>query len=104
MRIAHCIHGLGVGGAQQVVREITAGSDRSEFRYFVYCCVDGDTRPRIEETGATVRVLPRRLSKIDPAWVRGLARAMREDHVDLVHTHLFGDSLHGYLAARASGR
>jgi glycosyltransferase involved in cell wall biosynthesis len=29
---------------------------------------------------------------------------MRGDQIDLVHTHLFGDSLHGYLASRRAGR
>jgi glycosyltransferase involved in cell wall biosynthesis len=50
-----------------------------------------------------VRILPRRLPKFDPGWVLRLAAAMREDAIDLVHTHLFGDSLHGYLAARLAG-
>jgi len=35
--------------------------------------------------------------------MRALARAMKRDRIDLVHTHLFGDSLHGYLAARSAG-
>ncbi|HVR10088.1 MAG TPA: glycosyltransferase [Thermoanaerobaculia bacterium] len=102
MRVAHCIHGLGLGGAQEVIRQIVAGR-RGELTYFVYTCEGGALLPRLEAAGARVRVLPRRLPKLDPGWVARLARAMRADGIDVVHTHLFGDSLHGYLAAQAAG-
>jgi glycosyltransferase involved in cell wall biosynthesis len=102
MRVAHTISGLGLGGAQEVIRQIVAGR-RGDFGYHVYTCEGGSLQPRLEAAGARVRVLPRRLPKFDPGWVARLARAMREDGIDLVHTHLFGDSLHGYLAAQGAG-
>jgi glycosyltransferase involved in cell wall biosynthesis len=103
MNVAQCIHGLGLGGAQEIVREIARGAPARGFRYFVYSCDDGVLRPRVEAAGATVRILPRVLPRLDPFWVARLAAAMRRDAVAVVHTHLFGDSLHGYLAARAAG-
>lgn len=103
MNVAHCIHGLGLGGAQEIVKEIARGSRPHGFRHFVYSCEDGVMAPRIEAAGATVRILPRVVAKLDPLWVARLARAMRRDRIEVVHTHLFGDSLHGYLAARAAG-
>ena len=102
MRVAHCIHGLGLGGAQEVIRQLVAGR-RGDFAYHVYTCEGGALLQRVEAAGARVRVLPRRLPKLDPGWVVRLARAMRGDGIELVHTHLFGDSLHGYLAAQAAG-
>jgi glycosyltransferase involved in cell wall biosynthesis len=50
-----------------------------------------------------LRVLGRVLPKLDPLCVMRWARWMRQDRIDLVHTHLFGDSLHGHLAAAAAG-
>jgi glycosyltransferase involved in cell wall biosynthesis len=102
VRVAHTIHGLGLGGAQEVIRQIVAGR-RGDFAYHVYTCEGGSLQARLQAAGARVRVLPRRLPKLDPGWVGRLAGAMREDGIDLVHTHLFGDSLHGYLAAQAAG-
>jgi glycosyltransferase involved in cell wall biosynthesis len=102
VRVAHCIHGLGLGGAQEVIRQIVAGR-RGDFTYYVYTCEGGSLQARLEAAGARVRVLPRRLPKLDPGWVARLARAMRGDGIEVVHTHLFGDSLHGYLAAQAAG-
>lgn len=104
IRVAHCVHGLGLGGAQKIIASIVRGTDPAVFRHFVYSCDDGVHREEVEQAGATVRVIERRLPKFDPMWVIRLASAMRADGIDLVHTHLFGDSLHGYLASRAAGR
>ncbi len=103
LNLAHCIHGLGLGGAQKVIASIVRGRTEDTSRYFVYSCNDGVHRQEIEQAGATVRIIPRRVPKFDPLWIAGLARAMRRDRIDLVHTHLFGDSLHGYLGARLAG-
>ena len=102
MNVAHCIHGLGLGGAQQIIKLIVRGRTGEQFRHMVYSCEDGMFRDEIEKAGATVRIISRRLPKLDPLWAIALARAMRADGIDVVHTHLFGDSLHGYLAARAA--
>lgn len=103
MRVAHCIHGLGLGGAQKVVQTLVSSLDASDIGHYVYCSLDGPVRESLEAAGATVRVIPRHLPKFDPIWARRLSHAMRTDQIDVVHTHLFGDSLHGFLAARSEG-
>ena len=103
MRVAHAIHGLGLGGAQKVIASIVRGRQDPRLEYFVYSCTDGVHRDEIEEAGATVRIVPRSLPKIDPLWIHRLARTLKSDGIDLLHAHLFGDSLHGLLAARRAG-
>src|SRR5688572_16628258 len=103
LRVAHLIHGLGLGGAQQIIRHIVAESDAASYEHLVYAGNDGVFRPDIEAAGARVCVVPRRLRLFDPLWLSALARRMREDRIAVVHTHLFGDNLHGYLAARWAG-
>ncbi len=100
MNIAHAIHGLGLGGAQKVIASIVRGNQDAEVKYFVYACEDGVHHQEIAEAGATVRVIPRHLPKLDPIWAWRLGRTLRRDGIDLLHAHLFGDSLHGYLAGR----
>src|SRR5262245_42007114 len=102
MRIAHCIHGLGLGGAQQVVKHIVRGT-AARFAHLVYAPEGGVFEETLREAGATVRIIPRHVPKFDPVWMWQLARTMRDDRPDLVHTHLFGDSLHGYLASHLAG-
>ncbi|MEM7586074.1 MAG: glycosyltransferase, partial [Acidobacteriota bacterium] len=104
LRVAHCIHGLGLGGAQKVIAALVRGRQDPRLEVFVYSCHGGVHREEIAAAGATVRLLPRHLPKIDPLWAMRLGRRMRRDRIDLVHTHLFGDSLHGVLAARLAGR
>jgi glycosyltransferase involved in cell wall biosynthesis len=98
--VAQCVHGLGLGGAQQVIRHVIASANPAEFRFCVYAAEDGMFREVYEALGAQVNVIPRRWPRLDPGWIRQLHRSLIEDGVDLVHTHLFGDSLHGYFAAR----
>jgi glycosyltransferase involved in cell wall biosynthesis len=102
MRIAHLIHGLGLGGAQQVIRFLVAARP-PEDEHFVYSCHGGVFAAPIEAAGATVRIVPRLLPKLDPLWVVRLARQLRRDRIEVVHGHLFGDSLHGYFACRLAG-
>ena len=104
MRVAHLIHGLGLGGAQQVIKFIVQERRPDEFEHLVYSCHGGVFQEQIEAVGAQVRILPRRIPKLDPFWVRSMAKAMVDDRVDVVHGHLFGDSLHGYLAAKRAKR
>ncbi|MEM6796538.1 MAG: glycosyltransferase, partial [Acidobacteriota bacterium] len=101
-RVVHCIHGVGLGGAQQVVRHIVAQRSE-EFEYRVLASMSGVFHEQIEGAGASVEVLPRTLPKFDPVWAMRLRSAMRRSQAQLVHAHLFGDSLHGYLAARSLG-
>ncbi len=103
MRIAHCIHGLGLGGAQKVLETLVTSLRGPNYEHFVYCSLDGPVRAGVERAGASVRILKRRVPKLDPLWVAALSRAMKEDRIDLVHTHLFGDSLHGLIAAKRAG-
>lgn len=103
MNIAHCIHGLGLGGAQKVITSIVRGIASREHRFFVYACEDGVLREQVEDAGATARIVPRISRKFDPLLIGRFARHMRDDRIELAHAHLFGDSLHGYLAARRVG-
>jgi glycosyltransferase involved in cell wall biosynthesis len=102
MRIAHLIHGLGLGGAQQVIKFLVAGRTAG-FEHVVLSCHGGVFQEQLEAAGAEVEIVRRRLPKFDPFWVAALAQALQRRQVDVVHGHLFGDSLHGYLAARRLG-
>ncbi|MEM8932832.1 MAG: glycosyltransferase [Acidobacteriota bacterium] len=103
MRVAHLIHGLGLGGAQRVIELIVRGRS-DDVDHIVVSCHGGVFVEPIRQAGATIRLLPRRIPKLDPLWMLAMARCFRRDGVDVVHGHLFGDTLHGYAAARRVGR
>ena len=103
MRIAHCIHGLGLGGAQKVIASLAELGTAAGDEVIVYSSHTGVLQQEIESAGARVEIVPRRLPKLDPLWTAALSRAMRRDRVELVHCHLFGDTWHGSAAARRLG-
>jgi glycosyltransferase involved in cell wall biosynthesis len=102
--VAHFIHSLELGGAQQVVRTL-AGSARPDGpKHRVYAGGGGVFHDELVRAGTDVRIIPRRLPKFDPIWLLRLRAELRRNPVDLVHAHLFGDSLHGTIAARLADR
>jgi glycosyltransferase involved in cell wall biosynthesis len=103
IRIAHCIHSLSLGGAQQVIAQIAAGTAVGEYEHYCYTALGGVSEGVVERSGARISIIPRRMAKFDPTWVRALESALRRDRIDILHTYLFGDSLHGLAAARRVG-
>ena len=104
LTVGHFIHSLELGGAQQVVRTL-AGSERAGgIRHRVYAGGSGVFHDALVRAGTDVRVIPRLIPKFDPVWLWSLTRELRRDPVDIVHAHLFGDSLHGTIAAGWAGR
>ena len=99
LTVAQCIHGLGLGGAQKVIASIVRGRS-PEIEHIVYSCEDGVLADEVRAAGAEIRIIPRRIPKWDHGWMLRTAKAFTADGVDVVHGHLFGDTLHGYFASR----
>jgi glycosyltransferase involved in cell wall biosynthesis len=99
IRVAQVIWSLGLGGAEQVVIRLAASLDRRRFDPFV-CCLDqpGLFAPRAEAAGVEVVALGKR-GPLDVRAAWRLARLLRSRRVDVVHTHLWGASLWGRIAA-----
>jgi glycosyltransferase involved in cell wall biosynthesis len=102
--IAHVIHSLGLGGAQQVVKYLVSHGDKATFAHRVYAGSTGVFHSEVEAAGAAVSIVQRYVPKFDPIWIAKLATLLHRDEIRLVHTHLFGDSLHGTIAAQWAGR
>lgn len=102
IRVCHCIENLYACGAQQVVHHVVTNLDHRRFDPIVYSFHDGPLRELIETAGVPVRIIQRRLPKLDPGLVRHVRAALRQDEIDILHMHLFGADLHGTLAAAYS--
>jgi glycosyltransferase involved in cell wall biosynthesis len=99
IRVAQVIWSLGLGGAEQVVMRLAARLDRRRFEPFI-CCLDrpGPFAGQAEAAGVEVVALGKR-GPLDARAAWRLARLLRSRRVDVVHTHLWGASLWGRLAA-----
>jgi glycosyltransferase involved in cell wall biosynthesis len=102
VHILQLIDGLNVGGAEVLLRDLSAGLLKRGYRVSVAYSTPG---PLAEELASTNLKLTRlsRLARIDPLLLAGMFRLMRSDPPLVVHTHLFKSDFHGRLAARLAG-
>jgi len=102
LRICHLITTLGVGGAERGLYELCRRLDRARFDVQVAALQGGEVAEWLERAGIPVTVLDIR-GKWDAARLPRLVRLLRDERIDLLHTHLFHADLAGRPAARAAG-
>ena len=109
LTVAHVIHSLGPGGAEAVLVDLARAAPSAAIRLVVIGLSDAhseagtDNRvvPLLREQGATVYEL--NSGRYDLTATKRLAKVLRDEHVDIVHTHLKHADLVGGLAARLAG-
>lgn len=88
VRALWLVKGLGPGGAEQLLVNQAAASDRSlvtpEVAHLL--AVKSHRVPELEELGVAVQCLDA-TRDLDPAWARRLRRRLLDDPVDVVHVH-----------------
>jgi glycosyltransferase involved in cell wall biosynthesis len=105
VRLLHLITRLPIGGAEQLLVDVVRRLDRSRFDSIV-CCIQetGDLGAEIERAGVPLVCIHRMKSKrFDFRAIADLARLMRRERIDLLHTHLYHANLYGRLAALLAG-
>src|SRR5689334_14612561 len=96
-----------VGGAEAIALEICEGLDRDRFE--PYLCLSrwdpaeglDDVDPplrRVQEQGIPILGLGRRSTASVGAW-RKLIRFLRQERIDIVHSHMFGSNAWGSVTA-----
>ena len=95
---------MDLGGLQRVVNLLFQSLDRQRFEPFL-CCLDRGGAFCADLDPERVRVMspPRRPVAFDAGLFRRLCRLIREERIDLVHSHN-GCTLYAALAAAATGR
>jgi glycosyltransferase involved in cell wall biosynthesis len=99
INVFYVIWSLQTGGAERVVADLARGLDRDRFRPVV-CCLNfkGRLAEEVERAGVTVHALGKG-PRLDLGALLRMARLMRRERADVVHTHLWTSSLWGRLAA-----
>ncbi len=97
--VLYVIWSLQMGGAERVVADLARSLDRRRFRPLV-CCLNfkGSLAEGLEAAGIPVFALDKGKG-LDLRVLPRLVRLMREERVDVVHTHLWTSSFWGRLAA-----
>lgn len=97
--VLHLIDSLPREGAEMVVYDLIQRSDRGKFEFLVATLTRGGGVARMLETiGVPVHILSRR-SFLDLKGFRRLLGLIRDQRVNVIHTHLFSSHLWGGAAA-----
>lgn len=97
-------HDLAIGGLQQVVVNICKSIDRKMFHVSVLCLRSlGVFVPEVEKLGIKVIYLPQKKNGTDYFSFLKVARILREENIDVIHTHNTQPLIDGTLGALLSG-
>ncbi len=101
--VLHLIDTLRFGGAERLLVQLVANLPRDGYRLVVGTVTDrGPLADEVERAGVPVHHMGGR-SRRDARVLPRLVRLMRDEGVDVLHTHLFVDGFWGRLAAIAAG-
>jgi glycosyltransferase involved in cell wall biosynthesis len=103
LRVVQVTLSMGQGGIENLIVSLAREVRPEKIRFSVYCLdYGGELLGAVQQHGLGVRVFDRRPG-IDWRLVANLARALRDDSIQVVHTHNQAAHFYGCLAARAAG-
>ena len=102
-RVMHVIASLESGGVERLLVKSLAQFDRRQFSHSV-CCVSkgGAYAVEVQALGVPCWIMNRR-ARFDPMLIGQIARRMRSEQIDVVHTYNFTANAWGRIAARLAG-
>jgi glycosyltransferase involved in cell wall biosynthesis len=93
------VESMEVAGAEQVVLSLALGLDPTRFRPLVGCLVDeGPLAHELKRAGVPVFALGKRRG-FDVSIVGRLVRVLRDERIDVVHTHVWNADVWGRFSA-----
>ncbi len=101
--VVHVLASLRLGGTESRVVDYLKTADRTGFRHSL-CCVTrgGDLEEKVRRLDIPLFIARRRF-RADVSVIGQLARFMKEQRADIVHTRNFTANLWGRLAAKMAG-
>jgi len=96
-------HDLAIGGLQRVVVSICKTINRDLFNVSVLCMNEtGEFATEIKDLGITIHCLPREKNKVDYLAFLKVAKILKDEKVDIIHTHNTQPFIDGTLGALLS--
>lgn len=101
--VVHAIENLRIGGIEKMVSTITQGLNKDKYDVKVYCLAEGGAiADELIRNGHQVKILNLKTYH-NPINIIKLARLMKKDKVEILHTHGYFASTFARLAAIMAG-
>ena len=100
VRVLHVTFNMGIGGTEQVIRQLITGLD-SERVTSEILCIDGQVGAigeQLRESGIPIVAVQRRPG-FDRSLIRIIRTRLRKGHFDVVHCHQYTPWVYGWFAA-----
>jgi glycosyltransferase involved in cell wall biosynthesis len=101
--ILHTIETGGPGGAETILLNLASGLDAARFRSLVLLSDDRWLRKKLIERGVTTHLAASK-KWYDLRLPRAMARLVRQEKVDLIHSHLPDQNFYSCIAGVLTGR
>lgn len=103
-KLMQITHDLAIGGLQQVVVNICRTIDRDRFDVSVLCLRElGEFVPDVERLGIKVHYLPQKENGTDYFSFLKVAKILRQEKIEVIHTHNTQPFVDGTIGALLSG-
>lgn len=102
-RVLHVTFNMGIGGTEQVIRQLVTHLPQNEFVSEVLC-IDGtigEIGRQLQKNGVEVQAF-RRKKGIDLKLAIRLRRMIRDQKIDILHCHQYTPWFYGWLATRGT--
>lgn len=103
LTILHTIETGGPGGAETILVDLATGLDPARYRSLALVPREGWLSAALQSHGVPVRVA-RSSGPLDPTLYLEMRRLIREEKVDLIHSHLPDQNFYSCVAGRLTGR
>lgn len=102
-RVAHITLSMQAGGIENLILSLVRHGDADRFAFYCYCLDEaGSLLQELEAYGTRARIMHRKPG-LDLFLIMRLARAIRQDGIDVIHTHNQAAHFYGCLAGRLAG-
>lgn len=100
--ILHTIETGGPGGAESVLVALASGLDPARYRALALVPREGWLSAALRSRGVPVHVAKSK-NPFDPTLLREMRRLIRQEKVDLIHSHLPDQNFYGCVASQLTG-
>lgn len=104
LRILHITYDMGIGGTEQVIKNLITGANTSEVAHHL-CCIESPLGPwgkTLQASGIPVFSFNRK-PKLDRKLIANIRRIIKGNKIQIVHAHQYTPFTYGFFASRGTG-